>query len=79
MRWRPDHPWFGPIGWGWRPISREGWIVIIAHFLLLGAVSALYSTQVLADAPAAGLHALLASIFVPVYVMASDTQDRTKR
>lgn len=25
------HPWFGPkrIGWGWRPVSWEGWFVTV--------------------------------------------------
>lgn len=33
MRWRPAHPWFGPkrFGRGWRPISREGWIVAAVY------------------------------------------------
>ena len=33
------HPWFGPkrIGWGWRPVSWEGWL---ATFLCVAAVVA---------------------------------------
>lgn len=25
------HPWFGPkrIGWGWRPVSWEGWLMTV--------------------------------------------------
>ena len=25
------HPWFGPkrIGWGWRPVSWEGWLITV--------------------------------------------------
>jgi hypothetical protein len=44
------HPWFGTkkyIGWGWRPISWEGWAVTIlwlasvfAAHLLMGATPA---------------------------------------
>jgi hypothetical protein len=37
-----NHPWFGPkngFGWGWTPVSWEGWVVI-AIFLavILGAM-----------------------------------------
>ena len=33
------HPWFGPkrIGWGWRPVSWEGWL---ATFVSVGVVIA---------------------------------------
>ncbi len=40
---RPEHPWFGPkrFGFGWRPISREGWVVSIIYLLLVFGVLAL--------------------------------------
>jgi hypothetical protein len=79
MRWRPDHPWFGPLGRVWRPISREGWIVTIAYLLLFGAVSVLHSLHVLTDALMAGLLAFLAYTFLSACMMTSDTQDRTKQ
>ena len=34
------HPWFGPrrFGWGWTPISWEGWVVTILFLaVVLGA------------------------------------------
>ena len=48
------HPWFGPkrIGWGWRPISWEGWaataifaaIVIAAGIVFHGSSTFIYVT-----------------------------------
>lgn len=33
------HPWFGPkrIGWGWRPVNWEGWVIT---FLFVAVVVA---------------------------------------
>jgi hypothetical protein len=46
------HPWFGPkrIGWGWRPVSWEGWlmtalcaaVVIAANIAFRGTPMTLY-------------------------------------
>ena len=48
------HPWFGPklIGWGWTPISWEGWlatalcaaIVILAGVVFQGSLMFVYVT-----------------------------------
>ena len=34
------HPWFGPkqsFGWGWKPVSWEGWAVTAAWLLAVAA------------------------------------------
>ena len=37
------HPWFGPktIGWGWAPITWQGWKVLVAFIMATLAVSML--------------------------------------
>ena len=39
MRWHPTAPWFGPkrLGWGWRPLTWQGWLItLILAILLVG-------------------------------------------
>ncbi len=36
----PDHPWFGPkrIGWGWTPITWQGWLLTAVFIAAVMAV-----------------------------------------
>lgn len=38
------HPWFGPkrIGWGWRPVSWEGWAITALIATVVVAASILF-------------------------------------
>ncbi len=66
-------PWFGPkrFGWGWRPVSRAGWVVSLGYLaLLLGVL--LLSARVFPDRP--GLTAaLVAGLSVALVVVAALT------
>ena len=37
MRWHPTAPWFDPkiFGWGWRPITWQGWLITLILVILL--------------------------------------------
>ncbi len=37
MRWHATGPWFGPkiLGWGWRPIAWQGWLITLLLVVLL--------------------------------------------
>lgn len=38
------HPWFGPkrIGWGWRPVSWEGWAITALSVAVVVAASIVF-------------------------------------
>ncbi|MGI8858518.1 MAG: hypothetical protein ACR2JW_22490 [Thermomicrobiales bacterium] len=39
MKWQPTNRWFGPkiLGWGWRPLTWQGWLIsVILIALLIG-------------------------------------------
>ena len=59
------HPWFGPkkyIGWGWRPISWEGWAVTGVWLLALFAAHLWLGPTVAFTTVAIGLVILLLAI-----------------
>ncbi len=37
MKQTAKKPWFGPKrwGWGWRPISWQGWLVVLAYIAVI--------------------------------------------
>lgn len=41
------HPWFGPkrIGWGWRPVSWEGWFVTVLIVVAVIAASIAFGSS----------------------------------
>lgn len=43
-------PWFRPrkFGWGWRPASWQGWLVVIATIALMAAVGFFFQADSLA-------------------------------
>ena len=79
MRWRPAHPWFGPkrYGFGWRPISREGWLVSLAYLVLIGVVCALGAYHVLRGGPIAALVAILSVGLLIVCALTGGVPRRT--
>lgn len=41
------HPWFGPkrIGWGWRPVSWEGWLATAVSAAVIVAAGFLFHSS----------------------------------
>jgi hypothetical protein len=41
MRLHPINQWFGPksFGWGWTPVTWEGWVVVIGIVAVIAVVS----------------------------------------
>jgi hypothetical protein len=55
-------PWFGPkrIGWGWRPVSWEGWLVtVLCAAVAIAASIAFRGTPVAAYVSLAAVAALI--------------------
>jgi hypothetical protein len=56
------HPWFGPkrIGWGWRPVSWEGWAATaIFAVVVIAAGIAFHGTPIFVYVTMASVAALL--------------------
>jgi hypothetical protein len=50
MRRVTDKPWFGPklLGWGWRPIPWQGWLLTLLLTVLVVGVRIAFGTSLLA-------------------------------
>lgn len=57
-------PWFGPkrLGWGWRPLTWQGWLLsLLLVALLLGARWGLGTSM-----PAFGAMTVILAVFAPI-------------
>ncbi len=52
MKWHPTNPWFGPkiLGWGWRPLTWQGWLITLVLITLLIGVRIAVGKSLLAFA-----------------------------
>ncbi len=64
MKWHPANRWFGPKipGWGWRPLTWQGWLITLILIALLIGVRIEVGKSALAFALMLGILALFALV-----------------